>query len=100
MKRFKGEEGFAMITALGVSVIVLFMSVTVVTLSVHNSTSSAFDRDRLQAVDAAEAGIDNYLSSLTGAVGSATCTTQTGTPASRSLPKSSCDAGASSRRAS
>src|SRR5438093_434192 len=73
MNRFRREEGFAMITAILVSVVVLSFSLVVVDLSVHNSTSSSFDRDRVQAINAAEAGIDVYLSSLGGAVGAATC---------------------------
>jgi hypothetical protein len=81
MSRFRREEGFAMITAILVSVVVLSFSLVVVDLSVHNSTTSSFDRDRVQAINAAEAGIDVYLSSLSGAVGAATCN-----PVSADLP--------------
>jgi hypothetical protein len=62
-----------MVTALLVSMVLLFLSVAVVALSLHNSTQSALDRKRVQAIDAAEAGIDGYMSMLTGTSGSATC---------------------------
>jgi cytoskeletal protein CcmA (bactofilin family)/Tfp pilus assembly protein PilX len=73
MKRLSREDGIAMVTALLASVVVLFLSVAVVGLSLHNSTSSSFDRKRVQAVDAAEAGIDAYFSKLTGSTGLSTC---------------------------
>jgi len=64
MKRFRREEGFAMVTAILVSLVVLSLSVVVVNLAIHNSSQSAFDRDRVMAINAAEAGLDNYLSLL------------------------------------
>ena len=54
-----------MITAILVSLVVLSLSLVVINLAVHNSSQSAFDRDRVMAIHAAEAGLDNYLSSLT-----------------------------------
>jgi hypothetical protein len=65
MKAFRREEGFAMVTAILVSLVVLSLSLVVVNLAVHNSSQSAFDRDRVMAINAAEAGLDNYLSLLT-----------------------------------
>src|SRR5207249_10761392 len=71
--RCRDERGIAMVTALLVSMVLLFLSVAVVALSLHNSTQSALDRKRVQAIDAAEAGVDGYLSALTGLTGPATC---------------------------
>jgi hypothetical protein len=65
IQRFSEERGVAMITALLVSMVVLTISVTVIALSMHNSSISANDRKRIQAVDAAEAGIDAWFSGLT-----------------------------------
>lgn len=65
MKTFRREEGFAMVTAILVSMVVLSLSLVVINLAVHNSSQSAFDRDRVMAINAAEAGLDNYLSGLT-----------------------------------
>jgi hypothetical protein len=63
-KLLRGEEGVALITAMLVTMVVLFLSVTVVQLSVHNQQQSGNDRRRVQAVAAAEAGIDYYFSYL------------------------------------
>jgi type II secretory pathway pseudopilin PulG len=64
MKRFNREDGFAMITAILVSVVVLALSLVVVNLAVHSSGESRVDRDRVLAINAAEAGLDNYMSAL------------------------------------
>jgi type II secretory pathway pseudopilin PulG len=64
MKRFDREDGFAMITAILVSVVVLALSLVVVNLAVHSSGESRVDRDRVLAINAAEAGLDNYMSAL------------------------------------
>ena len=42
--RCRDERGIAMVTALLVSMVLLFLSVAVVALSLHNSTQSALDR--------------------------------------------------------
>jgi hypothetical protein len=73
IKKFNEERGIAMITALMVSLVVLFLSIVVVALSLHNSTISAFDRKRIQAVDAAEAGIDAWFSGLVTSTGGDVC---------------------------
>jgi len=62
--RFREERGIAMVTALLVSMVVLSLSVAVVGISLHNSSQSSQDRKRVQAIDAAEAGIDAYFSGL------------------------------------
>ena len=65
MKRFRDEQGIAMVTGLIVALVVLFLSLVVVNLSVHNTATSARDRDRTQAINAAEAGLDGWFSGLT-----------------------------------
>jgi len=73
IQRFNEERGIAMVTALMVSLVVLFLSIVVVALSLHNSTISAFDRKRIQAIDASEAGIDAWYSGLVTSTGGAVC---------------------------
>ena len=73
MSRLRQENGFAMVTALLVSMAVLSMSIVVLNLSIHNSQTSGFDRDRVGAIDAAEAGISQYVAQLKSGTGSATC---------------------------
>jgi hypothetical protein len=55
-----------MVTAILISAVVLTMSVTAVTIAVHNTDASGNDRRRLQAIDASEAGIDFYYSRVLG----------------------------------
>jgi hypothetical protein len=83
MRRFSDERGVAMVTALLVTLVVASLGLVVVQLSAHNATSSAFDRKRVQAVDAAEAGIELYFASLRQATGAALCS-----PASGTIPSS------------
>jgi hypothetical protein len=64
MIRLKEERGIAMIVALLVVFVVLILSTVVISQAIHNSEQSGNDRDRVLAVDAAEAGLDwfyNYL---------------------------------------
>ncbi len=68
------EEGFALVTGVFILLILTTISITVVQLSAHNANQSAYDRNRLQAVNAAEAGIDDYLAAMPTAIGAATCT--------------------------
>ena len=78
-RRLNDENGMAMITAVLVSFVVLILGIAAVNLSIHNSVQSGKDRDRAQALQAAEAGVDYYFSYLqsTGG-GSPSCTvTQT-----------------------
>jgi hypothetical protein len=68
MKRISGlheETGLAMVTAILVVTVVFSLGVVGTELAVHNSGSSALDRKRTQAIDAAEAGLDSFFSSLT-----------------------------------
>lgn len=71
--RLREERGIAIVTAVLVSMVVLSLAVTVTALSQHNVGQSAFDRKRIQAIDAAEAGINAYFSMVQGATGPATC---------------------------
>jgi Tfp pilus assembly protein PilX/cytoskeletal protein CcmA (bactofilin family) len=73
MLRSRDERGIAMVTALMVTMVVLTLSVAVVALSIHNTGQSAEDRKRVQAVAAAEAGIDAYFSALQTSTGTSTC---------------------------
>jgi hypothetical protein len=60
----KEEDGVALVTAILASAVVLILSASAVSLAIHNTDSSGYDRRRLEAVDAAEAGIDYYYSLL------------------------------------
>lgn len=62
--RWADERGVAIITAMLVSMVVLTLGVTSVTLALHNTEESAYDRRRVQSVAAAEAGINYYFSHL------------------------------------
>jgi hypothetical protein len=72
-RRLRAQEGFAMVTALLLSMVVVFLCITIISVSVHNSSSSTYDRKRLVAINAAEAGVDAYLSALRGFTGTSTC---------------------------
>jgi Tfp pilus assembly protein PilX len=62
LKRMHDEErGLAMVVSLMVVFVVLLLASAVFAQSIHNSDQSAYDRRRLQSVDAAEAGL-NYFS--------------------------------------
>ncbi len=60
----RGEEGMAMIAAILVGMVVLLLSVVVVQQSIHDVTSSAYDRKRLTSVNAAESGGNYYYAYL------------------------------------
>jgi Tfp pilus assembly protein PilX len=64
IRRLRDEDGMAMITAVLVSGVVLLLSVSAINLAVHNTNASGYDRRRLAALNAAEAGIDYYYSQL------------------------------------
>src|SRR5919108_170230 len=67
MRRFSDERGVAMVTALLATLVVASLGLVVLQLSAHNASTSALDRKRVQAVDAAEAGIDAYFPLTPGA---------------------------------
>jgi hypothetical protein len=58
----RGEDGVALVTAILVSMVVLILSASAVSLAIHNTDASGYDRRRLQAVDAA--GRDAYYAML------------------------------------
>jgi hypothetical protein len=62
--RLQDERGVAMIVALVVSLVVVMLGIVSVTLAVHNSEQSSYDRRRVQAIAAAEAGVNWYFSHL------------------------------------
>jgi hypothetical protein len=62
--RCADERGIAVITAMLVSMVVVFLGVTSVTIAIHNSEASSLDRRRVQGVAAAEAGLNYYYSHL------------------------------------
>jgi hypothetical protein len=68
MRRFlnpaQRENGMAMITVMLTSMVVVGLSLTAVQLSQHGLSSTATDRKRIQAADAAEAGLDVTLAAL------------------------------------
>jgi hypothetical protein len=89
----RSEDGVALVTGLLVSAVVLTLSVTAVSLSIHNTGASSLDRSRLLSINAAEAGIDQYYALLgsrsytliPGATTASTCVltgTLSGTPSS------------------
>jgi hypothetical protein len=58
------EDGLAMVTAVIVTFVIVAFSAVLVQLSLHNSESSAVDRGRVAAVNAAEAGINVVYSQM------------------------------------
>lgn len=62
--RLHDEDGVALVTAILVSAIVLTLSVSAVAISIHNTDASGYDKRRLIAIGAAEAGIDYYYDLL------------------------------------
>jgi cytoskeletal protein CcmA (bactofilin family) len=60
MQRLRDEHGLAMVVGIMVAFVVLLLSLTVVSLSIHNSQSSDYDRRRLLAVASSEAGVSAY----------------------------------------
>jgi hypothetical protein len=62
--RCADDRGIALITAMLVSMVVVFLGITSVTIAMHNSEASSLDRRRVQGVAAAEAGLNYYYSHL------------------------------------
>ena len=60
----RNDNGIAMITVMLSSMVVLGLSITAVQLSRHGLDTTATDRKRIQAADAAEAGLDITVSAL------------------------------------
>jgi len=63
--RLKAEErGMSMVVAVLVVFVVMILATTIVAQTMHNQTQSGKNRQRLQASDAAEAGIDWFYNHL------------------------------------
>lgn len=60
MRTIGDQDGFAMVIALLVAMVVLSLSMVVVSMSIHNLDQSHYDRRRLIAVAAAEAGVNRF----------------------------------------
>jgi hypothetical protein len=63
-RRCADEQGIAMVTAILVSAVVLTLSITAASLSIHSTDASGYDRQRVQVVNSAEAGINAAFSTL------------------------------------
>jgi cytoskeletal protein CcmA (bactofilin family) len=73
-ERLRDEQGVALVTAMLISMVVVTLGATSVSLAVHNSEQSAYDRRNVQSIHAAEAGINFYFSHLqSGGVDSFEC---------------------------
>lgn len=62
--RVREEQGMTMVVAVLVVLVVLILSTVVIQQAIHNVDQSGRDRDRLLAVDAAEAGLNNFYNYL------------------------------------
>lgn len=60
----RDETGVALIVALLVVFVIAMLAVTVLQLSIHNVQQSAYDRKRVQSVNASEAGVDDVWSKI------------------------------------
>jgi Tfp pilus assembly protein PilX len=61
------DSGFALVFAVLIVFVVMVLSTTVLSMSVHNVDQSAYDRRRVSAVVAAEAGLDQTFSFIASA---------------------------------
>ena len=78
--RMHEERGMAMVVALLVSFAVLLLSSVVVAQSIHSSEATGYDRQRLESINAAEAGTNywyEYLQTTPSASISCSAVTQT-----------------------
>jgi hypothetical protein len=79
ISRRRDEQGIAMITAILATFVVMALSLTSIQLSRHNTDASSYDRARVQAVHAAEAGLDLTLSAMQSTSSASLPCTQSGT---------------------
>ncbi|MDQ3990767.1 MAG: pilus assembly PilX N-terminal domain-containing protein [Actinomycetota bacterium] len=66
LRRVREERGAALVTALMVSMVVVILGTTAIGIAVHNTEASGNDRRRVQAVAAAESGVDFYFAQIQG----------------------------------
>ncbi len=78
VRRLRQEEGIALIVVLLAAMVLSSLSLAVFQLSLHATDGAAYDDKRLQAITAAETGIDDFLGSIEDAVGQAVCDPETG----------------------
>src|SRR5437588_4210572 len=62
--RNRDERGIAMVTAILVSAVILTLSITAASISIHNTDQSGLDRRRTSVIAAADAGLDSSISLL------------------------------------
>ena len=72
-RRGHDDSGIAMVTAVLVTAIVFTLTIGSFELAIHNTTGSAYDRDRTQAIHAANAGIDQMVAYFKSATGAQVC---------------------------
>jgi cytoskeletal protein CcmA (bactofilin family) len=77
MRSFEDERGIAMITGLLVAFVVMLLSISITSMAIHSTASSDYNRRRLFAVGAAEAGVNRYYSYLGNLYNSEDGTTNT-----------------------
>lgn len=64
LARLREEDGFSLITAVLISVVVFLLSVTTIALTVQDTSQSGRNRERVNAIAAAEAGLNYQFSKL------------------------------------
>ena len=73
LMRLRSEErGVALVMAVMVTFVVLLLSTVVISQAIHNTGQASYDRKRLTAVNAAEAGINWFYDNMEHAVTSPT----------------------------
>lgn len=65
-QRLRRDDGFALVAAIGVTLVVLMLAITVVTVAVRSEVGAGADRGRTLALAAAEGGLDAALLRLDG----------------------------------
>jgi Tfp pilus assembly protein PilX len=79
------ERGIAMVMAVLVTFVVLLLSTVVISQAIHNTGQAGYDRKRLAAINAAEAGIDWFFDNIEHAVTSPTSSLLQTAPKTMSL---------------
>jgi len=86
LTRLRSEErGVALVLAVMVTFVVLLLSTVVISQAIHNTGQAGYDRKRLTAVNAAEAGIDWFYDNMEHAVTTPTSSSLQTAPKTLSL---------------
>ena len=86
LTRLRSEErGMALVLAVMVTFVVLLLSTVVISQAIHNTGRAGYDRKRLTAVNAAEAGIDWFYDNMEHAVTTPTSSSLQTAPKTLSL---------------